>query len=225
MGRITEVCLDSLGKLQVRIACPSGAIPGAGQYLRAWVPGDEQQALPLCLFPAEMQENGFLAAPPAPANWLPGMRLQLYGPLGAGFHIAPGVRRLALAAFGETPSRLLPLIPIALAQQADVTLFSELNPALLPPSVEVSSLNDLPEAIRWADFLALDITPQILPTLRQRLGLKANEPLSLKAQALVNAVMPCAGVAECGVCAIPARRGWKLACLDGPVFDLADLEW
>jgi NAD(P)H-flavin reductase len=42
---------------------------------------------------------------------------------------------------------------------------------------------------------------------------------------LILAPMPCAGLAECGACAVPARSGWKLACLDGPVFDLRALDW
>jgi NAD(P)H-flavin reductase len=39
------------------------------------------------------------------------------------------------------------------------------------------------------------------------------------------AAMPCSGLADCGVCAVPARRGYKLACKDGPVFDLDELDW
>jgi hypothetical protein len=32
-------------------------------------------------------------------------------------------------------------------------------------------------------------------------------------------------MADCGVCGVKGRRGWRLACKDGPVFDLNDLEW
>jgi hypothetical protein len=35
--------------------------------------------------------------------------------------------------------------------------------------------------------------------------------------------MPCGGLAECGVCALPAHRGWKLLCKDGPVLELGEL--
>ena len=35
--------------------------------------------------------------------------------------------------------------------------------------------------------------------------------------------MPCGGAAECGICAVPFGRGWKLACKDGPVFELNPL--
>ena len=32
------------------------------------------------------------------------------------------------------------------------------------------------------------------------------------------------GQGECGVCAVRTRSGWSLACKDGPVYDLAELE-
>ena len=44
-----------------------------------------------------------------------------------------------------------------------------------------------------------------------------------EAQALIVTPMPCGGIAECGVCAVTVRRGWKMACKDGPVFDLKEL--
>jgi len=44
-----------------------------------------------------------------------------------------------------------------------------------------------------------------------------------EAQVLVVTPMPCGGLAECGVCAFTTRRGWKMACKDGPVFDLSEL--
>jgi hypothetical protein len=225
LGKITEIRLDLLGRPQAWIACRTSAIPGAGQYLRAYLPGDENQSLPLPLFPTAIHENGFLAAPPVPTHWLPGMPLQLLGPLGSGFHLGSGVRRLALAALDETPDRLLPLVTLALEQNADVTFYLDCPAPFPPASVEVSPLSALPEALGWADFLALDLPLQSLPGLRQRLGMHPEERLTIPAQGLVNTLMPCAGMAECGACAVPLRRGWQLACVDGPVFDLNILEW
>jgi hypothetical protein len=38
--------------------------------------------------------------------------------------------------------------------------------------------------------------------------------------------MPCAGLAECGVCAVPAAdKGYLLACEDGPVFEIETIAW
>jgi dihydroorotate dehydrogenase electron transfer subunit len=35
--------------------------------------------------------------------------------------------------------------------------------------------------------------------------------------------MPCGGLGDCGVCALTSGRAWKLACQDGPVFDIHEL--
>ena len=95
----------------------------------------------------------------------------------------------------------------------------------MPASYEINPLRLLPDALAWADFLALDAPLPRLAELRSLLGLRPDQHLPCLAQVLVETPMPCGGVAECGVCAVPARRGWKLACQDGPVFNLDELEW
>jgi dihydroorotate dehydrogenase electron transfer subunit len=42
------------------------------------------------------------------------------------------------------------------------------------------------------------------------------------ASALLEGPLVC-GVGACGVCAIELRRGMRLLCSDGPVFDLRDV--
>jgi hypothetical protein len=61
--------------------------------------------------------------------------------------------------------------------------------------------------------------------LRNMIGLSEGIGLPCPAQVLITTPMPCAGLAKCGACAIASRRGWKLACEDGPVFDLNHLKW
>jgi dihydroorotate dehydrogenase electron transfer subunit len=177
--------------------------------------------------------NGFRAAPPLPDSWAPGTPLALRGPLGHGFRLPAGVRRLALIeawprAEGDGPAspgvaRLLPLADRALEGNAAVTLFAAGPLPDLPLPVEAYPLEAAPEAARWADFLAVEVPLDGLPGLREVLGLGAGEPLASAGQALVVSPMPCAGLADCGVCAVQTRRSWKLACVDGPVFDLKDL--
>jgi dihydroorotate dehydrogenase electron transfer subunit len=220
-----EIRSASPGMAAAWITCPPGAVPGAGQFLRAYAPGDETQALSAQVFAAEIEINGFLAPPPIPTSWLPGTQLSLYGPLGSGFRLGTGIRRLALAALGDSPARLLPLIPQALGQGADITFLTDCLLPDLPASVEISPLSAMPDLLEWADFLAMDLSRQTLPDLRRILGLRSEEHLPFPAQALVSTAMPCAGLAECGACAVPGCRGWKLACKDGPVFDLDELEW
>jgi NAD(P)H-flavin reductase len=225
-GRVIEIRAgESIGRSaqQARIACPAGAIPAAGQYLRAWDPADGEAALAHPVFAEKVYEDGFLSAPPAPAGWTPGTRLELRGPLGRGFHLPAGAKRLALAALGEGAGRLMPLARQALSAGGDVTFCADFPLAEIPSAIEFHPLAALAEILSWADFLAVDIPLGGITSLRSRLGLPQGVPLPCPGQILVWAPMPCAGLAGCGVCATPVRRGWKLACEDGPVFALEEL--
>ncbi len=138
------------------------------------------------------------------------------GPLGRGFTLPAGLTRLALVAAGETATRLLPLLE--LCPQADFALFSDAPLPELPVAVEAYPLAEFSAALSWAGFVALDLPLSSLSGWRARLGLAPDVNLPCPAQVLVTAPMPCGGLADCGVCAVPASRGYKLACKDGPVF-------
>ena len=224
-GRLTELRLVEPGERALAwITCPPHAIPAPGRYLLAWAPRDREAPLAKPLFAAQVASDGFLAAPPLPNHWTPGEKLLLRGPLGRGFELPNPLRRLALAALGESAKRLMPLVSLALGQQAAVALYCDAPTIELPLAVEVNPLVALPEALTWADFLALDLPLVRLPELRALLGLGDSSPTpGIQAQALVAAPMPCGGVAECGACALPWGKSWKLACKDGPVLDLSQL--
>lgn len=221
-GRVAELQSDYQGRLTAWIACPPGAIPAAGQYVWAYAPDIPEEVLPATLFAAEISTWGFQVVSPIPPEWSLGCSLNLWGPLGNGFRLDRGIRRLALAALQDI-AYLTRLVAQALEQNADVTLFAEVPLPPLPASVEVSPLTALPEALTWADFLALDVPSSRLTELRSLLGLSPEGRLPCPAQVLVHTPMPCAGIAECGVCAVETRRGWKFACRNGPVFDLQAL--
>ncbi len=224
-GRVSEIRLQG-NRASVWIACPPAAIPAAGRYLLAWATEDAEAPLSTPLFAAETSGAGFLAAPPLLRRWEPGTELLLRGPLGHGFDLPPTSRRLALAALGETEGRLLPLMQQALLREAAVALFTNLPLSRLPAAVEVHPLESLPEALVWADYLALDLPVDCLPQLPDLLGLVGDphQRLACPAQALIWMPMPCGGLGDCGVCNLPVRgKHWKLACQDGPVFDLKDL--
>jgi dihydroorotate dehydrogenase electron transfer subunit len=224
-GRIAELRLTPSGEVAAWIACPSGGVPVVGQCLLACALEDEDQQLPVALFPGEAAPAGFLAVPPLPSGWDPGTSLALRGPLGKGFRLPTGIRRLALAALGETAARLLPLATLALGFEAEVALYTDLSLPALPASIEFHPAGALPECLDWTELLAIDIPLQGLPGLRVCLGLGPQGRLPCAAQVLVRTDMPCGGLAECGACAVSARRGWCLVCRDGPVFDLQELDW
>lgn len=205
-----------------RFRCPAHALPAPGQYLQAWGLDDYQAELPHSLFPAALEAEAFLAAPPLPSHWQAGARIGLRGPLGQGFQPPQSSRRIALAAVGDSALRLFPLMFQALTQGCSVTLFANCRLPAVPAAVEIHPLDALVENLTWPDYLACDGLD--LEGLRHLGGLFPPGAIPFPVQALLSMPMPCGGLAECGVCAVPDRRGdWKLVCSAGPVFDLRDL--
>jgi NAD(P)H-flavin reductase len=222
VGEVLEVYLDQ-DRAAARIACPSELIPAPGEYLLAYAPDDSNSPLPVSLFNTGPSPRGFLASAAWPRGWLPGTRLSLRGPLGHGFQMPITIKNVALVALCESSARLLPLLFAGMERGASVSLVSDQVPSELPAEVEVHPPAALPEVFTWADYLALDLRPEQLPGLRERLGLDYDAPLRPVAQALIHTSMPCGGMAACSICAVTVRRGYKLACKDGPVFNLNDL--
>lgn len=214
-GFIDEIYLD--GRRAARFTCPSALIPAPGQYLLAYAASDSNSPLAYPVYAAGICPGGFYAAPALPPNWLPGLELTLRGPLGHGFNLPVASRFVALAAFGETCARLLALLKPALAQKAAVVLLTDNPPNDLPSAVEISPLSALPETIQWADYLAIDISRATLSETLKPIQHLVN---SGYAQVFIETAVPCGGVGECGLCAVSLRKGYKLACKDGPVFDL-----
>lgn len=221
-GSIIELRLETEG-ISGRIRIPPALRPAPGQYLAASAPGS-QEPLPVIIFPSQIAEDELQAVAPLPATWAMGMNLSLRGPLGQGFHLPVTARRVALASLEGSPARLLPLAYQALGQHAAVALYARSTPAGLPEEVEVLPPDLLPEALAWADFLALDALQTSLPGLRERLGLNPFRSPGCTIQVLVRAPMPCCGLGMCGICAVTTHGGWSMACSDGPVFDFQQLE-
>lgn len=230
--RVTEIQSMDDGLTTLQIFCPSKMVPAPGQYLAAHRPRAADCVLAVPLFPVGFSSPDIANAttllnvlPSEPFHGSPGTTLRLYGPLGRGFDLPKVTRRLALVALGDTVARLLPLLPMALDLGADIALFAPTALPQLPTALEIHPLSALPDMIAWADFAAFDFPLESLYTLRDTLGLMPHEQLACPAQALITSPMPCTGMAACGVCAVPARQGYKLACKDGPVFDLRTLRW
>lgn len=200
-----------------------------GQYLQLWRSLGES-ALPMTVYATSLAENGRFSVDKLPPHWMPGDRIFLYGPLGHGFSLPPGVKFVALACPDGNPMRLFPLAHQALEQGAAVTLFidpSALTDSLvvdLPLEIEVQPMSALPDALQWADYVSLDLDITGLPFVDNLLGLDhPAKKLPCHGQVLIRVDMPCAGKAKCGICAVHTLHGLRYACEDGPVFDLEDL--
>ncbi len=221
--RIAKGCIAEIyfqGRRAARLICPAALVPAPGQYVLAQAATDSDAPLAQPIFQTGTAPNGFYAAPPFPLNWQPGAELTLRGPLGHGFHLPPAARKVGLAAFGLTSARLLSLLEPALAQKAAIVLLTEAALEGLPAAVEISPLSALPEIAQWADYLALDAPRAAIPTIQDIL--KPNFS-GCATEILVETPIPCGGMGECGVCAVKTRKGYRLACKDGPIFDLKTL--
>lgn len=215
---LIELRLSPAG-LEGTLICPPTIRPLPGQYLMAFAPG-QSDALATPLFPAGQTGEFLRVAPPLPGSWAVGMRLQVRGPFGNGFRLPVGARKVALAAFGCGPERVLPLAGLALAQDAAVVLYASAIPENLPSDVEIMPLEQLGDVLEWADYLALDLAENQRDQWQLAVGLKDGKKFPFFGQALVRTAIVCGGIGECGVCAVKTNSGWSLGCKDGPVYDL-----
>lgn len=213
-GLVNELILRD-GLRHAQISCPENLIPSPGQYLLSGMAPDVP--LPDPVYYMDSAPEGFVAAP-APAGWIPGMNLHLRGPLGHGFELPSTARRIAVVAIHDSILRVRPLIGPALRQGAAVVLVTDTAADNLPDDVEVQPVSALGEIIRWADWVGLDIAREDLSGLRESLGEQNQASAMMEADVFVRTPIPCGGAAECGVCAVPTKSGWKMACKEGPVF-------
>jgi len=216
-GTVVELTLEN-GLRHARISCSTNLIPSPGQYLLAGA-ASQSDPLPAPLFSTESTSQGFTACAPIPETWTPGTEITLRGPLGRGFALPPSARNVALVAFDDIPARLLNLMKNALGRDAAVVLVCNSSDHQLPDEVEIQPLSALSEACEWADYAAFDVARENLPGLKQMLGGQNQKSVGSVAQALIRTLMPCGGIADCGVCALTLKSNWKMICKDGPVFD------
>jgi hypothetical protein len=227
-GRIIEILLEPYQNASALISVDNSVKPEPGQYLQAHQPDDREMVTPISLFLAgEVELAGreakFAISGVLPPEWEPGTEIAVSEARGHGFELPTRAKRVALIALAGNPGRLLPLVPMALRQHAEVALFCDAPVRELPSAVEVRGLEAEKEAFAWAEFIAIDIELIQVEEIGALLGIRERLPKALVAQVLVHAPMPCGGLAKCGVCAFSSGRGERLACEDGPVFELRGL--
>lgn len=198
--------------------------PRPGQYLPCQRVHTELDSLPINLFRV-LGDPDQLTVGPFPVGWQPGERLACTPPQGHGFDLPGFARRVGLIPFQVTPVRLLSLVGAALGQGAEVAMFYDFDPHdnlldRMPSQVEVLPLASLLENLAWTDYLAIDLETSSLVQFSDLFSMRDNQ---LTGEVLIRTAMPCRGLGECGVCAIKTRRGWRLACVDGPVFPVREV--
>jgi len=175
---------------------------------------------------------------------LPGDNLDVIGPLGTGFPLAKNVRNLLLVSDSQTLDPLLGQMERAIAAGVSVTLAmggrraSSLYPiTALPPAVEFQaatldgslgrrgSIADLlPDLLRWADLVCAAGSTALYRALkRQATQVRLRAEKGFLFGVVLDQSMAC-GVGACLSCTLATESGLRLTCLDGPVFDLMELD-
>ncbi len=181
--------------------------------------------------------SGWLVEQPA------GTRLDVLGPLGNTFPVAPKGRNLLMVAGGVGAAPLLMLAQEAVAKGLNVTyLLGAMNadgllaPRRLPGEVEYVVATDdgsaghqgfvtdlIPQYLQWADqVFACGPEPMFQSLRRQVLANRfASKPT---VHLSVERTMAC-GVGACLGCVVETKRGMRTSCVDGPVFEMDELAW
>lgn len=172
-----------------------------------------------------------------------GRQVDLLGPVGCPLPLPEAPARVLLVADGAGLPVLLPVARAGLAAGCAVAALlvggvgDDVDSwlALLPAAVEVHSVGSNAQAdagrlreafdplVRWADAVLAALDPSLYPALKGSVQDVRLEPAAFFAKALVVPPLPC-GVGACRGCAVSAKRGYRLACTDGPFFDLLELE-
>jgi hypothetical protein len=205
-----------------------GFVPG--QYIAASSKSELDNQIPLSLFIESSKKNELSIGSPAPQNWYPGHEITFRGPLGQGFSPPLLLKRLALVGFDDNPNRLMALVNRSYNQSVDIVMAGDFisNPIIardIPAHVELTKLDHLDDLFSWADFIAMDVPLFRIQELNKILQTTSVKTPRCDMQVLIYTSMPCVDIAECGICAVKTIKGYKLACQDGPVFNLKDINF
>ena len=214
----------------------------AAAYLRRAVfptPAADPAALHLSFTAADLTDpgNGWLVSRQA------GETVNLLGPLGRGFSPPDAARNILLAGDATRPALPLALANLTARRGKNVTLALRLPAkrytprAELHPAVELLLVTDdgsggyrgdffrrLAPLIPWADWLAAVGNRAFYRSLKSTIAENQVLPIDGYAQILLSdAPLHICGTGACGYCAVQTAHGTKLACVDGAVFDLAEV--
>lgn len=184
-----------------------------------------------------------------------GDRIDVLGPLGAGFNITPSARNLLMVAGGIGLAPLIFLAQRALPRHAITLIHGASTSAdLYPPSLlrpgspgipshlfeeirfipvtedgsageKGMSTSILPRFLNWADQI-FACGPAAMYQAMARIPLPTQEnKLKMETCQVSLETIMGCGIGACYGCTINTRKGTKRVCRDGPVFRMDDILW
>jgi len=223
----------------------ASAVPGQFAMLRCGEGLERVLRRPLSIHDVHGQHVAFLYRVMGPGTeWLSRRErdvIDVMGPLGRGFSVGDGSRKLLLVAGGIGVAPLRFLAEKAVAAGKEVTLLmgarssAELYPVgLLPRGLNVQVATE--DGSRGEKGLVTVMLPRFASGVDQAFacgpeamyrGLRdEREKLQsgMPVQVSLEARMGC-GMGACLSCSVKTRHGMRHVCKDGPVFDLDEIDW
>ena len=255
-GRITTVAPVMGDSTLISFAAPEGLVASAraGQFVEILCRSDESfdplLRRPYSIYAADAGkgELTILARPYGRGSrWLcsqpPGASLDVLGPLGNTFDIAPKSRNLLMVAGGVGAAPLAMLSTAAVHNGLSVTYLMGamtadglLSSQQLPGQVEYVVATDdgsqghrgfvtdlVPDYLRWADQV-FSCGPEAMFRSLRSVVLANRFGKHPPVQVSVERAMAC-GVGVCLGCVVETRSGMKASCVEGPVFDMDQVVW
>ena len=160
----------------------------------------------------------------------PGNLIDVLAPIGNTITFATSIKHGLLVGEDEHITHLIAIAQAALTQNLEIVLVhhalapDKIFPAhLLAPEIEYHTDPANNDLLMWADALVLSGSDEFYRTMAERVRDARYRLESGFARALIDRSMPC-GTGECFTCAIDTRNGIKRTCVEGPWFDLKDLQ-
>ena len=255
-GRITTVAPVMGDSTLISFAAPEGLVASAraGQFVEILCRSDESfdplLRRPYSIYAADAGkgELTILVRPYGRGSrWLcsqpPGASLDVLGPLGNTFDIAPKSRNLLMVAGGVGAAPLAMLSTAAVHNGLSVTYLMGamtadglLSSQQLPGQVEYVVATDdgsqghrgfvtdlVPDYLRWADQV-FSCGPEAMFRSLRSVVLANRFGKHPPVQVSVERAMAC-GVGVCLGCVVETRSGMKASCVEGPVFDMDQVVW
>ena len=170
-----------------------------------------------------------------------GLEWAVRGPLGTPVTVDPGAQHIAFISNGGGIAALIAVLRETVERGVRVTLMAgaenawQLYPShMLPAGVrEMTATEDgsagvrapvthlLPQVQDDADLL---IASGPVSLLRNLARMRSDGLLTIPTTVLMLPRVECR-TGECGSCTVPTRNGPRLACTEGPAFDLDEVDW
>lgn len=212
----------------------------AGQSLLAhphagWSPYLREQ-----WFPVGAQKSTLIVERPADQHYEPGATVDVLGVIGKPYRFRRTLRNVLLIAYETPPTPLLMVIAGLLTNRTSVTLVllgsaASYGTEHLPPEVEVLKgdaeirFPNYVTTVGWADQVLAVVNPSDELALFNRVYAWFGEVRAEVPQnylfGVFQSLLPC-GAGACSSCMLRLKNGKNaLICMDGPAFDLTEVQF